>query len=81
MGCRQKPTYDGYISTSEMSWSYTRQPSRSVRERLQWVSEKKGVQRISVGVVEAEIVSGDIGLTGFWLRRFPALTFPSYEKT
>jgi hypothetical protein len=33
-----------------------------VSQRLQWGLEKRRVQRVSVDVVEAEIVSGDIGL-------------------
>jgi len=48
------------IITSERPWSGTRQPSRLVRQRLQR-PEKRRVQRISVGVVKAEMVDGDLG--------------------
>ena len=34
-------------------------PTMSVRQQLQWGPEKKVVQRISVDIVEAEIVGGD----------------------
>ena len=53
-----------YIITSELSWSSTRQPSRSVRQQLQWGPEKGKVQSIPADVVEADIMSGDIGLMG-----------------
>jgi hypothetical protein len=33
-----------------------------VRQQLQWGLEKRRVQRVSVDSVEAEIMSGDIGL-------------------
>jgi hypothetical protein len=43
-----------------------------VRQPFQWRSEKKRVQKIAVHVLEAERVSGDIGLSSF---------FPSHERT
>jgi hypothetical protein len=39
------------------------------RRRLQWGSEKRGVQKIVGSDVEAKIVDGDIDLTGCLLRR------------
>jgi len=48
------------IITSELPWSRTRQPSRLVRQQLQ-TPGKRRVQRISVGVVKAEMVDEDLG--------------------
>ena len=50
-----------YLITGGLPCSRIKQPSRLVRQHLQWGSER--VQVISLGVVGAEIVSGDIGLT------------------
>ena len=52
-----------YIITSKLSWSCTRQPQVG-QAGLRWGPEKGKAQSISADVVEAEIVSGDIGLTG-----------------
>jgi len=51
------------IIVSELLWSRTRQPSRLVRRQLQR-PEKRRVQRISVDVVKAEMMDGDLGFTG-----------------
>jgi len=51
------------IIASELPWSRTRQPSRLVRQRLQR-PEKGQVQWISVDVVKAEMVDGDLGVAG-----------------
>jgi len=51
-----------YIIANE--WSWTREPSRLVGQRLQWGAEKRGIQSISADVVEERIVSGGFGSAG-----------------